>query len=278
MFSSRDAFYREALRCPPSAPSQAPVVRFGPFSLRVPRKDAALHEIIKEAHKIVECKVSHQDEYEEALRSETARLVEAHPVFWARVWPAGLALARFVIAKPTLVAGTNTLEIGAGLGPGAIAAALAGATRVVATDIEPNALDFVAQSARDNSVAVETAAWDWNQRPPPLARGPFDVILAGDVLYHNEHARLIHQHLTGPLLKPGGLVIFSDSLERPNQEERTSELCRLLDDDSFQRAGCHHIDVGSDGLGDHTAVAAGRKVRLLLYCRAAGSRAHSMAG
>ena len=156
--------------------------------MRVPRKDAALHEIIKEAHKIVECKVSHQDEYEEALRSETARLVEAHPVFWARVWPAGLALARFVIAKPTLVAGTNTLEIGAGLGPGAIAAALAGATRVVATDIEPKALDFVAQSARDNSVAVETAAWDWNQRPPPLARGPFDVILAGDVTRYRARA------------------------------------------------------------------------------------------
>ena len=56
------------------------------------------------------------------------------------------------------------LERGSGRGPGAIAAARAGATRVAATDIEAKALMFVAASAHDNGVqrSVRTAAWDWN--------------------------------------------------------------------------------------------------------------------
>ena len=68
-----------------------------------------------------------------------------------------------------------------------------------ATDIEPKALGFIAASAHANGVArvLHTAAWDWNEKPPPGVGGPFDVVLAGDVIYQDEHAPRLGQLLCG---------------------------------------------------------------------------------
>ena len=91
-----------------------------------------------------------QAEYESAMRGELARLLGARPVYWSKVWPAGLALGRHLLAAPEMCAGKAVLELGAGLGIGAVCAAVAGAAEVVATDIEPAGLEFALASAKDN--------------------------------------------------------------------------------------------------------------------------------
>lgn len=95
------------------------------------------------------------------------------PPFWSFVWPGGVALARHLLDHPALVAGRTVLDLGAGSGLVAIAAARAGAAAVTAVDTDPAALAAVRRNAALNNVLVHTAA------TPVTA----DVIVAGDVFY-----------------------------------------------------------------------------------------------
>ena len=74
--------------------------------------------------------------------------------FWATVWPAGQLLARVVQAEPAWVRGQTVLDLGCGSGVAGIAALYAGATQVVAHDIDPVALAIAAQNARANAVEL----------------------------------------------------------------------------------------------------------------------------
>src|SRR6202171_3286788 len=58
------------------------------------------------------------------------------PPYWAFAWAGGQALARYLLDNPTLVAGRRVLDLGSGSGLVAIAAAKAGAARVLAADID----------------------------------------------------------------------------------------------------------------------------------------------
>ncbi len=59
------------------------------------------------------------------------------PPYWAFAWAGGQALARYLLDHPDTVAGHEVLDIGSGSGIVAIAAAKAGARRVVAAEIDP---------------------------------------------------------------------------------------------------------------------------------------------
>ena len=54
---------------------------------------------------------------------------------------------------------------------------------MLATDVAPGALELVRRSAEANGVAVETAVADWSAPDELVGRGPFDLVLAADVLY-----------------------------------------------------------------------------------------------
>jgi predicted nicotinamide N-methyase len=54
---------------------------------------------------------------------------------------------------------------------------------VLATDSCAEALTLVARNARENNVRLETAIVDWGQPEELVRRGPFDLVLAADVLY-----------------------------------------------------------------------------------------------
>jgi predicted nicotinamide N-methyase len=144
----------------------------------------------------------------EQLRHEEGAAGRPIP-YWARPWPSGLALARAVDAEPQRVAGRRVLELGCGLGAASIAAARAGAD-VLATDGAAEAVVFAAHALALNEVDAEVAHADWIEHQEALlARGPFDVVLAADVLYTraNVDAAL---RLWPRLLTPQGVLLLAD--------------------------------------------------------------------
>jgi predicted nicotinamide N-methyase len=76
----------------------------------------------------------------------------------------------------------RVIELGCGLALPSLAAARAGA-QVLATDEAPEALALVERNAEENGLRLSTALADWMQPDALLRRGPFDVVLAADVLY-----------------------------------------------------------------------------------------------
>lgn len=72
----------------------------------------------------------------EALEQQRGSAPE-EPPFWAAAWPGGQALARYLLDHPDTVAGRPVLDLGSGSGLVAVAAALAGADPVTASEIDP---------------------------------------------------------------------------------------------------------------------------------------------
>jgi predicted nicotinamide N-methyase len=103
--------------------------------------------------------------------------------YWAVLWRSGVALARELDGAP--LRGVRVVELGCGLALPSIAAARAGAD-VLATDEAPEALALAARNAALNGVDLDTAPADWSRPADLLGRGPFDVVLAADVLYERQ--------------------------------------------------------------------------------------------
>jgi predicted nicotinamide N-methyase len=108
------------------------------------------------------------------------------PPFWAFPWAGGQALARYVLDHPGTVTGRRVLDIAAGSGLVAIAAAKAGAATVAACDIDPNAVTVIGINAAANDAAVSSRALDLADGDVPEA----EVVLAADVFYQRELAEL----------------------------------------------------------------------------------------
>ena len=100
--------------------------------------------------------------------------------YWSILWRSGVALAREV--SRARLDGLRVVELGCGLGVPSLAAARAGA-RVLATDSDAEALDLVRRNAQQNNLELETTPVEWTAPDELLARGPFDLVLAADVLY-----------------------------------------------------------------------------------------------
>src|SRR5262245_3357734 len=82
------------------------------------------------------------------------------PPFWAFAWAGGQALARYLLDEPQHVRGARVLDLAAGSGLVAIAAAMAGAAPVIAADIDPFAEAAIALNAEANGVYVEILRQD----------------------------------------------------------------------------------------------------------------------
>jgi len=119
---------------------------------------------------------------QEAAELPDAGAVEWAPLapYWAVLWRSGVALAREL--DGVVLRGRRVVELGCGLAVPSIAAARAGAA-VLATDACRKALELVVRNARANAVQLETAVIDWAEPDELIRRGPFDLVLAADVLY-----------------------------------------------------------------------------------------------
>jgi predicted nicotinamide N-methyase len=127
------------------------------------------------------------------------------PPYWAFAWAGGQALARYVLDHPETVRGLRVLDFAAGSGVVAIAASLAGASRVVASEIDAFSLAAIAVNARENGVAVEADGRDYTQ----TGAAGFDVVLAGDVFYEKPMADRVLPFLL-KAHKSGARVLFGD--------------------------------------------------------------------
>jgi len=135
--------------------------------------------------------------------------VERFP-YWAEIWPASLALARwFCLAD--LPSPRKALELGCGLGLVGIALARLG-WRVEATDFVEDALIFASHNAQTNQVAGrhQVGYLDWSQ---PVGT-PCECLVASDVAYEKKNHPFLARVLR-KLLLPGGRFYLSDPRRQP---------------------------------------------------------------
>ena len=132
------------------------------------------------------------------------------PPFWAAAWPGGQALARYELDHPEAVAGRTVLDLGAGSGLVAVAALLAGAARVIASDVDPFARAAVAVNAELNGVGPLEVTGDLLDGEPDPG---VDVVLAGDVCYDREMSERVLPFLGTAWL--GGAAVYLGDPGRP---------------------------------------------------------------
>ncbi|MBY3173587.1 methyltransferase [Rhizobium leguminosarum] len=101
------------------------------------------------------------------------------PPYWAYPWAGGAVLARHLLDQPETVAGRRVLDLGAGSGLVAIAAAKAGARAVTAVDIDANAIAAIGLNAAINRVNIVAWTADIIGEPPPAT----DLLVVGDLFY-----------------------------------------------------------------------------------------------
>lgn len=109
------------------------------------------------------------------------------PPFWAFAWAGGQALARYLLDNPQFARGKAVLDLGSGSGLTAIAAMMAGAAHVLASDIDRLSLSAVTLNAGANGVSVATRSDDLLAGPP----GEFGLILVGDLFYERALAEKV---------------------------------------------------------------------------------------
>lgn len=211
-------------------------------ALRVPDADQLVEAITAAAHTAA----LGADDYDAAMYEHVSA---QPPAYWAQLWPCALALSRRLAAEPHLVAGRSVLDLGCGVGLSSVAAALAGASAVLATDREPAALRYTRANAEENGAqGIAAALLDWAADAPPDARqaalaaeagleagsaamlaagAQFDVVLCSDVLY-DEEAPAQLAALLRARVAPGGLVCLADNADRPYGDRRRDELRALL--------------------------------------------------
>jgi predicted nicotinamide N-methyase len=150
----------------------------------------------------------------EALLSEESFERDEFLPYWAELWSSSVALAHDVSMRS--LRGRSTLELGCGLGLPSIAAARAGG-RVVASDWSAEAIAATAANAERNGVEIETVLCSWAAPAPLVERGPWDLVLASDVLYERRNVDLLLA-LLPRLMDERGQVLIADPSRVPAED------------------------------------------------------------
>lgn len=139
------------------------------------------------------------------LISEDDYVMDERLPYWADLWPSSQILAATLLRE--VGAGRTLLEMGCGLGLPTTAAVRAGFD-VMATDYYEDAI-HVARSNAARNVGIEPRVRMVNWREWPDDLGQFDVIVAADILYEAEYARLVADCIL-VALKPDGVAMVAD--------------------------------------------------------------------
>lgn len=131
----------------------------------------------------------------------------SEPAYWREPWPAGQALARFVLDTSEVVRAKRVVDVGTGCGVVALAAKHAGAERVLGIDKDPYALRVLGLNASTAGLPIDVVCRDCITHNDKLEG--FDVILAADVLYEPHAAALAWRWFSARACA-GARVILSD--------------------------------------------------------------------
>lgn len=166
-----------------------------------------------------------------------ARRAQLPPPFWAFPWAGGQALARYLLDHPEQAAGRAVLDLAAGSGLVAIAAAKAGAAAVTASETDPLAFTAIELNSRANGVALEATLGDVLGGDGPRA----DLVLVGDAFYERPLAERLLPYLKRARAS-GAVVLVGDPgrayLPRDRFEEVISydvPVSRVLEDADVKR-------------------------------------------
>jgi predicted nicotinamide N-methyase len=151
--------------------------------------------------------------------------------YWADIWPASTILAAQILGRPGQ--GRRLLELGCGVGL-VTTAAMAAGYEVIASDYYTDALAFTRANAfRNLGKSPEATMMNW--RSFPVNAKEFDKVIASDVLYESEYAKLLPAILKGALTLHGvALIADPGRLAAPE----FLEVCEkggleLLNDETF---------------------------------------------
>ena len=165
------------------------------------------------------------------------------PPYWAFAWPGGQALARYVLDHPEIVGGRTVMDIGAGSGIASIAAAIAGAARVLAADPDPLAAAAIAINGRENGVEVDITIADVLGCEPEV-----DLVLIADLVYEPELATRVTRFLESAREK-GVAVVMADRTtgRRPPLEfsllaSYRAPLTPMLEESHFEDANVWRLE------------------------------------
>lgn len=146
---------------------------------------------------------------------ETQRILE-EPPYWCFCWASGLVLVDWLARHPEWVRGKRVLDLGAGSGVAAIAAARTGAAQVVACDLDPLALAACRANAALNGVEL-TYSSDLDAE-----RRDFDLAIVADVLYDRSNLPLLDR-----VLEHASEVLVADSRVRDFSHSRYRRIAGL---------------------------------------------------
>ena len=127
------------------------------------------------------------------------------PPFWAFAWAGGQALARYVLDNAELAAGKRIVDLGAGSGLCAIAASLAGASDVLAADVDPFSSHAVSLNSELNDVQIRATSEDLLLASPPQ----IDLLLIGDLFYEKELSNSVLKW-SAEVTAKGAMVLVGD--------------------------------------------------------------------
>lgn len=130
--------------------------------------------------------------------------VDVPPPFWAFAWGAGQALARHLLDHPEVPRDQAVLDLGAGSGIVAIAAAKCGASRVTAAEVDPYGRAAIGLNAELNQTDIQVTDADLINHPRQ-----WDLVLASDVFYVQNQVEPL-SYWFDRLAADGGTILVAD--------------------------------------------------------------------
>jgi predicted nicotinamide N-methyase len=130
------------------------------------------------------------DNMSRQFSEDEIRIILDNTPYWSFCWSSGQAMAYYLRQNRRLTEGRSILDFGSGSGVVAIAAAMAGAKKVVACDIDPDALDAIKFNSELNRVEIDTC-----ESFEKLSDN-FDMIITADFLYDKENQYFLEKFLS----------------------------------------------------------------------------------
>lgn len=176
------------------------------------------------------------DNMSRRFSEDEIRIILDHTPYWSFCWSSGQAMAYYLLQNRRLTEGRSILDFGSGSGVVAIAAAMAGAKKVVACDIDPDAIDAIRFNAELNKVEIDTCdSFD-------KLSDRFDMILSADFLYDKENQYFLEKFLNyAPLVFVAESRLKSIKITPYEKisEIKTTSLPDLYEPDEFKKVSIY---------------------------------------